>query len=51
MLRGILDVEASNLAFLKVKDMPDRLVPQPVGLVLQRPAPKIADGLTNLDDD
>ena len=50
-LRGILDVEANDLAFLKVEDMPDRFVPQPVRLILQRRALQIADGLTNLDDD
>ncbi len=35
-LRGILDVEAVDLAFLKVEDMPDRFVLQPVRLILQR---------------
>ena len=49
--RGILDVEAGSLGFLKVEDMPDLLVPQPVRVILQRLALQIADGLTNLDDE
>jgi hypothetical protein len=50
-LGGIPDVEAGDLPILKTEDMSNRLVTQPVRLVLQRPALQIADGLANLNDD
>ena len=48
---SVLNVEASDLAILKAKDVHHRLVLQPVRLILQRPALEIADGLLDLHDD
>ena len=49
--RSVLNVEASDLAILKAKDVHHRLVLQPVRLILQRLAFEIADGLLDLHDD
>ena len=48
---SVLNVEASDLAILKAKDVHHRLVLQPVRLILQRLAFEIADGLLDLHDD
>jgi hypothetical protein len=47
----ILDIEASHLAISKPKNVPDRFVPKPVRLVLERFAFEIVDGLPDLCDD
>lgn len=48
---SVLNVEASDLAPLKAKDVHHRLVLQPVRLILQRLAFEIAGGLLDLHDD
>ncbi len=48
---SVLNVEASNLAILKEKDVHHGLVLQPVRFILQRLAFEIADGLLDLHDD
>ena len=48
---SVLNVEASDLAILKAKDVHHRLVLQPVRLIMQRLAFEIADGLLDLHDD
>ena len=48
---SVLNVEASDLAIVKAKDVHHRLVLQPLRLILQRPAFEIADGLLDLHDD
>jgi MarR family transcriptional regulator for hemolysin len=50
-LGGFLDIEASHLAVSKAEDVFNRLVLQPVRLVLKRLAFEIVDGLPNLCDD
>ena len=48
---SVLNVEASDLAIPKAKDVHRRLVLQPLRLILQRLAFEIADGLLDLHDD
>ena len=48
---SVLNVEASDLAIVKAKDVHHRLVLQPLRLIVQRPAFEIADGLLDLHDD
>jgi hypothetical protein len=48
---SVLNVEASDLAILKAKDLHHSLVLQPVSLILQGLAFEIADGLLGLHDD
>src|SRR3954451_13211394 len=50
-LGRILDVEASHLAFSQTENVSDRLVCEPVRLLLERFAFEISDGLSDLCDD
>ncbi len=47
LLSDLPDIEASNFAISQVEDVPDRFVPEPVRLILQRPALQIPHRLAD----